>query len=149
VEVCVAGRFLASYAPPEMISEVLCRTAKGSVIRHYRLLFGLLDECIMKSVMPREAATYLEIQQWVRERHGFTPQTCWIAHCKEITGCRLSQPRTARGRNARGVPTSHAKHYRGRFDLTRYRKPPLVLAALPQAVERNAACLNGRTARSE
>ena len=31
-------------------------------------------------------ATYMEIQSWVRNRYGFTPKTCWIAHCKEICG---------------------------------------------------------------
>jgi hypothetical protein len=31
-------------------------------------------------------ATYLEIQRWVQEQFGFTPETCWIAHCKELCG---------------------------------------------------------------
>jgi len=57
----------------------------------------LLDECIMESVMPREAATYLEIQRWVRERHGFTPQTCWIAHCKELYGLPLESAPNRKG----------------------------------------------------
>ncbi len=30
-------------------------------------------------------ATYQEIQKWVRQRHGFEPKTCWIAHCKELS----------------------------------------------------------------
>lgn len=30
--------------------------------------------------------TYREIQVWVCQRHGFIPQTCWIAHCKELNG---------------------------------------------------------------
>lgn len=34
----------------------------------------------------RSAATYLEIQKWVEQRFGFTPETCWIAHCKELYG---------------------------------------------------------------
>lgn len=31
-------------------------------------------------------ATYREVQSWVRERYGFVPKTCWIAHCKELNG---------------------------------------------------------------
>lgn len=31
-------------------------------------------------------ATYEQIQTWVRERYGFTPKTCWIAHVKEMAG---------------------------------------------------------------
>lgn len=34
-------------------------------------------------------ATYKEIQKWVKQQFGFTPQTCWIAHCKEIYGLPL------------------------------------------------------------
>ena len=29
-------------------------------------------------------ATYEEIQNWVKANHGWTPETCWIAHCKEL-----------------------------------------------------------------
>jgi hypothetical protein len=38
-----------------------------------------------------EAATYQEIQKWVQQRFGFTPETCWIAHCKEIYGLPLGE----------------------------------------------------------
>lgn len=31
-------------------------------------------------------ATYKEIQDYVRTVSGYTPKTCWIAHCKEIYG---------------------------------------------------------------
>lgn len=31
-------------------------------------------------------ATYEQIQQYVQERYGCTPKTCWIAHVKEMTG---------------------------------------------------------------
>lgn len=34
-------------------------------------------------------ATYAEIQDYVRRRCGFTPKTCWIAHCKELAGLPL------------------------------------------------------------
>lgn len=29
-------------------------------------------------------ATYKEIQDCVKQRYGFIPETCWIAHMKEI-----------------------------------------------------------------
>jgi hypothetical protein len=31
-------------------------------------------------------ATYKQIQEYVKQRHGYTPQTCWIAHVKELVG---------------------------------------------------------------
>ena len=35
-------------------------------------------------------ATYSEIQDWVNSQYGWMPQTCWIAHCKEIAGLPVS-----------------------------------------------------------
>ena len=34
----------------------------------------------------KDMGTYRQIQDWVKERHGFKPKTCWIAHCKELCG---------------------------------------------------------------
>ena len=31
-------------------------------------------------------ATYKEIQAYIKEKLGFTPKTCWIAHMKEVCG---------------------------------------------------------------
>ena len=31
-------------------------------------------------------ATYEEIQDYIKQKYGFTPKTCWIAHVKEICG---------------------------------------------------------------
>ena len=31
-------------------------------------------------------ATYKQIQSYVKETHGYTVSTCWIAHVKEICG---------------------------------------------------------------
>ena len=41
---------------------------------------------------------YEEIQEWIRGRYGWTPKTCWIAHCKELAGLPL---RTAHNRRNR------------------------------------------------
>jgi len=31
-------------------------------------------------------ATYKEIQNYVKQKYGFKPETCWIAHAKEKCG---------------------------------------------------------------
>jgi hypothetical protein len=31
-------------------------------------------------------ATYKEIQIWVKQKYGFLPKTCWIAHVKHMSG---------------------------------------------------------------
>lgn len=31
-------------------------------------------------------ATYKEIQDYVDQKYGFEPKTCWIAHVKELSG---------------------------------------------------------------
>ncbi len=36
--------------------------------------------------MSRPRATYQEIRKWVLQTYGFEPETCWIAHCKELHG---------------------------------------------------------------
>jgi mRNA-degrading endonuclease RelE of RelBE toxin-antitoxin system len=40
-------------------------------------------------------ATYKQIQDYVRKHHGYTPETCWIGHVKELVGLPL---RTAHNR---------------------------------------------------
>lgn len=44
-------------------------------------------------------ASYEEIQEWVKRQFGFTPETCWIAHCKEIYGLPLRNAPNRQGRN--------------------------------------------------
>lgn len=48
-------------------------------------------------------ATYKQIQDCVRQQHGWIPKTCWIAHVKELNGLPV---RTAHNRtsSARQVP---------------------------------------------
>jgi hypothetical protein len=31
-------------------------------------------------------ATYRQIQSYVKEKYGFVPKSCWIAHMKEMCG---------------------------------------------------------------
>lgn len=34
-------------------------------------------------------ATYEQIQDYVRRKYSYVPETCWIAHCKEICGLKV------------------------------------------------------------
>jgi hypothetical protein len=51
----------------------------------------------------RQPATYREIQKWVETQFGFRPETCWIAHCKELCGMPLGEAPNRRG-NERAKP---------------------------------------------
>jgi hypothetical protein len=42
-------------------------------------------------------ATDQEIQQWALEHYGFKPETCWIAHCKEIYGLPVAEAPNRQG----------------------------------------------------
>ncbi|MDN4571918.1 hypothetical protein DBB29_24985 [Pandoraea cepalis] len=39
-------------------------------------------------------ATYKDIQFHVKQKHGIVPQSCWIAHVKELNGLSLRSTRT-------------------------------------------------------
>lgn len=43
------------------------------------------------------AASYAQAVRWVQEHHGFTPKTCWIAHCKELVGLPVRSAWNRRG----------------------------------------------------
>jgi hypothetical protein len=45
----------------------------------------------------RPRVTDQEIQKWISRRHGFVPESAWIAHCKELFG--LAAPGTAASEN--------------------------------------------------
>lgn len=30
--------------------------------------------------------TYKGIQEYIKAKYGYVPKTCWIAHCKELSG---------------------------------------------------------------
>lgn len=48
--------------------------------------------------MGRKMATYKEIQEYIREKHGVAVKTCWVAHVKEMCGL---NPRKAPNRPSR------------------------------------------------
>lgn len=66
-------------------------------------------------------ATYSKIQDWVKENYGFTPETCWIAHVKEMSGLKLRKAPNRINPTVRQCPcpqekinsiTSALKHFR-------------------------------------
>jgi hypothetical protein len=42
-------------------------------------------------------ATYKDIQNHVKDSHGFKPKSCWIAHCKELNGLSPSKALNRQG----------------------------------------------------
>ena len=42
-------------------------------------------------------ATYKQIQVYVREHFGYAPETCWIAHVKELNGLPVRRAHNRRG----------------------------------------------------
>ncbi|MGJ7922922.1 hypothetical protein [Neobacillus sp. LXY-4] len=53
--------------------------------------------------------TYKKIQEYIKQNHGYTPKTCWIANMKEIYGL---NPRVAHNRyspNSRTNPCPENK----------------------------------------
>ena len=53
-------------------------------------------------------ATYKQIQEWVRQQYGWTPESCWIAHCKELRSLARRDAPNRRGAERR-VPCPRHK----------------------------------------
>ena len=49
-------------------------------------------------------ATYKEIQEDIKKRHGRTVKTCWIAHVKELNGLNLRKATNRLSVTKRKVP---------------------------------------------
>jgi hypothetical protein len=45
-------------------------------------------------------ATYKEIQDYIKQKHGYSVKTCWIAHMKEVCGL---YPRISPNRHSQNV----------------------------------------------
>lgn len=62
-------------------------------------------------------ATYKEIQKYVREHYGYTPQTCWIAHVKELSGLPVREAHNRQGTlRAKPCPSERQEHVRKAFE---------------------------------
>ena len=53
-------------------------------------------------------AAYRRIQDWVRQHYDWTPETCWLAHCKEPAGLPRRDAPNRRGQ-ARSAPCPPGK----------------------------------------
>jgi len=51
-------------------------------------------------------ATYSEIQAWVKKKYGWTPKSCWIAHCKELNGLSVRKSHRRKGERIEPCPES-------------------------------------------
>ncbi|WP_313638298.1 hypothetical protein [Paenibacillus sp.] len=49
-------------------------------------------------------ATYKQIQEYVKQKHGYIPKTCWIAHMKELSGLHPKMSPRRYSPNARVQP---------------------------------------------
>jgi hypothetical protein len=117
---CGSGNFLVSVLQRKLAAVELKFGKSDFERRHYALLalmctYGIellednIAECranmleifadyLPGSVPMSTSATYKEIQKWVMQEFGFTPKTCWIAHCKEIYGLPLGRAPNRQGK---------------------------------------------------
>ena len=51
-------------------------------------------------------ATYQQIQDWVKVKHGVVPKTCWIAHCKELAGLPVRAAPNRQGERSEPCPAA-------------------------------------------
>jgi len=54
-------------------------------------------------------ATYSQIQHWVKQQHGFTPKTCWIAHVMADHGLTKRAAPNRLNPKSRKYPCPHEK----------------------------------------
>ena len=65
--------------------------------------------CVRRSIGQHDMATYEQIQSWVKQKHGFLPKSCWIAHCKELAGLPVRQSPRRYEAGVRQVPCPEDK----------------------------------------
>jgi hypothetical protein len=81
---------------PEAIYSSLTLQAEAALVfRDLGVTLSSNGTCY--AVPMRQPATYQEIQKWVESQFGFTPETCWIADCKELCGLPLGEAPNRRG----------------------------------------------------
>lgn len=54
-------------------------------------------------------ATYEKIKQYVKDKHGFSIEDCWIAHMKEICGLPVKPAWNRHDKNRRSKPCPENK----------------------------------------
>ncbi len=62
-------------------------------------------------------ATYKEIQDYIKENHGYVAKTCWIAHTKELVGIskRIAPNRIDKGKRVYLCPESKVEDIKEAF----------------------------------
>ena len=50
-----------------------------------------------------------EIENWVKEHHGFVPASCWLAHCKELLGFEVRKAHNRQCPRKKPCPTNKQK----------------------------------------
>jgi len=62
-------------------------------------------------------ATYTQIQEYVRKHYGYTPETCWIAHVKELVGFPVRPAHNRQGAaRVKPCPPEKQEHIRKAFE---------------------------------
>lgn len=62
-------------------------------------------------------ATYTQIQDYVRVHYGYVPQTCWIAHVKELAGLPVRPAYNRQGAaRVKPCPPEKQEHIRKAFE---------------------------------
>lgn len=54
-------------------------------------------------------ATYVKIAEWITQKYGYVPKTCWIAHVKAECGLPVRQAPNRRDPSRREVPCPDEK----------------------------------------
>ncbi|WP_416826278.1 hypothetical protein [Ectobacillus polymachus] len=49
-------------------------------------------------------ATYKQIQEYIKQKYGYSPKTCWIAHMKEVCGLKLRMSTNRISPDSRAYP---------------------------------------------
>ena len=88
--------YLANAFPSAAGERVVGQSVRSYIILAFRGRDRSLSQWDIRRFM---MATYKEIEDWVREKYHWTPQTCHIAHCKELAGLPTpKRPPNRRGR---------------------------------------------------
>lgn len=62
-------------------------------------------------------ATYKEIQQWIKQKYGYVPKSCWIAHVKELSSLnpRVANNRYDPAKREKPCPPHKIEHIKNAF----------------------------------
>lgn len=76
---------------------------------------SLVFKAVENNETGEKMATYLEIQNFVKNRYGYTPKTCWIAHAKEICGLPVRRTHNRMGKRVYPCPDNKLESIQSAF----------------------------------